>query len=90
MITDLDFTVTCTAASTSAPLFAVLISDPSGTPLHFLSRRAAARLTPGREQLKASFTSGGVIPEGYQLSMEAMQFTNHLLTRGALLGYYVE
>ena len=38
VITDLDLTVNCTAASTSTPLFSISILDPSGAPLHHLSR----------------------------------------------------
>jgi hypothetical protein len=90
VVTDLDMTVNCTAASTTKPLFSITIYDATGAPLHHLSRFTPTLTTVGREQIKASFTSGVVVPEGYQVGVENMQIGNHLITRGALLGYYVQ
>ncbi len=88
VLTDAEFTVQCTAASTSAPLFSPIINDASGTGYHFPTRFRPTLSAPGQEQIHVSFTSGVVMPPSFQLSFPAMQLGNYTVRRAVFYGYY--
>lgn len=88
VLTDAEFTVQCTAASTSAPLFSPIINDASGTGFHFPTRFRPTLTSPGQEQIHVSFTSGVVMPPSFQLAFPSMQVGNFTVRRAVFHGYY--
>jgi hypothetical protein len=88
VLTDAEFTVQCTAASTSAPLFSPLINDAAGAGFHFPTRFRPSLLSPGQEQIHVSFTSGVVMPPSFQLAFPTMQVGNYTVRRAVFHGYY--
>lgn len=93
VVTDVDVTIRCLSASGSTPLLSTTMLDPGGTPLLFLSRHKAVLTSPGREQDKATFTSGFAVPEGFQLYVDPIDpaaVPTHYVMRAAFVGYYAE
>lgn len=90
VITDAEFTVFCSAASPSAPLFSPIINDAAGAGWLYPTRFRPTLTTPGREQIHVSFTAGTVLPPAFQFEFPAMQIGNHTVQRAIFFGYYTK
>ncbi len=90
VLTDAEFTVYCSAASTTAPLFSPIINDDTSTPFLYPTRFRPTILNPGAEQVHVSFTSGVVLPPKFQLSFPTMQAGNYTVRRAIFFGYYTK
>lgn len=90
VITDAEFTVFCSAASPSTPLFSPIINDGAGVGWLYPTRFRPTLTTPGREQIHVSFTAGTVLPPGFQFEFPAMQLGNYTVQRAIFFGYYTK
>ena len=90
VITDAEFTVFCSAASASAPLFSPIINDAAGAGWIYPTRFRPTLTTPGREQIHVSFTSGTVLPPNFQFEFPTMQLGNYTVQRAIFFGYYAK
>jgi len=90
VITDAEFTLFCSAASSSAPLFSPVINNELGEGWIFPTRVRPTLATPGQESVHVSFTSGVVVPPGFTFNFPAMAAGNYQVRRAIFFGYYTK
>jgi hypothetical protein len=90
VITDAEFTIYCSAASTTSPLFSPIINNDLGDQWLYPTRVRSTLSAPGRDSIHVSFTSGVVLPPGFTFSFPIMAAGNYTVQRAIFFGYYTK